>query len=336
MNNTAIINVTNVTADAVLTLKPKQFWELPSDVLTAVAPLLRAKAKAVEAEYRAWQDANPNRSITPDNIQALWDLRWKCNEWAEKAERLPKKRIEDAAKAARKAAKESKAKDQKERVRLVTPSAELIAKSLDVCRDHILERKLRHLLHSASAIRAAFVKFVEANPAKDVTYTQCAGSYRSGKSWSDFWYDNRSLRASALEFDAERAVLVDLENAYRVPAADRVLKTEANTERYLRAIAKQYADLVVGTYAYRVADRTIARHHVATGQTKVVVTAVQSDNNAIWDGAVITVTCGEHQYRFETKCIINFSVYGKAFNQWPTREIASSHESEDALEKWGA
>ena len=52
--------------------------------------------------------------------------------------------------------------------------------------------------------------------------------------------------------------------------------------------------------------------------------------------AVITVTCGEHQYRFETKCIINFSVYGKAFNQWPTREIASSHESEDALEKWGA
>ena len=53
MTNTAIINVTNVTADAVLTLKPKQFWELPSDVLTAVAPLLRAKAKEAEAVYRA-------------------------------------------------------------------------------------------------------------------------------------------------------------------------------------------------------------------------------------------------------------------------------------------
>lgn len=334
MTNTATITATNVTADVVLTLKPKQFWDLPSDVLTAVAPLLRAKAKEVEAVYRAAQDAG--KASYGSEAYALWDLACKCRDWAEKAERLPKKRIEDAAKAARKAAKEAKAKDQKERVRLVTPSAELIAKSLDVCRDHILERKLRHLLHSASVIRAAFVKFVEANPAKDVSYTSCEGTYRSGKSWSDFWYADRSLRTHALEFDAERAVLVEAENSYRTPAADRVLKTEANTERYLRAIAKQYADLVVGTYAYRVADRTIARHHVATGQTKVVVTAVHSDNNAIWDGAVITVTCGEHQYRFETKCIINFSVYGKAFNQWPTREIASSHESEDALEKWGA
>jgi hypothetical protein len=335
MKNTANITVTNVTADTVLTLKPKQFWELPSDVLTAVAPLLRAKAKECEAVYRAAQDAG--KASYGSDAYAQWDLACKCRDWAEKAERLPKKRIEDAAKAARKAAKDSKAKDQKERVRLVTPSAELIAKSLDVCRDHILERKLRGLLHAATAIRAQFVKFVEANPAKDVAYQSCEGTYRSGKSWSDFWHDaDRNTRLSAIEFDAEDAVLVDLENAYRVPAADRALKTEANTERYLRAIAKRYADLVVGTYAYRVADRTIARHHVATGQTKVVVTAVQSDNNAIWDGAVITVTCGEHQYRFETKCIINFSVYGKAFNQWPTREIASSHESEDALEKWGA
>ena len=86
MTNTAIINVTNVTADAVLTLKPKQFWELPSDVLTAVAPLLRAKAKEAEAVYRAAQDAG--KASYGSDAYAQWDLACKCRDWAEKAERL--------------------------------------------------------------------------------------------------------------------------------------------------------------------------------------------------------------------------------------------------------
>ncbi len=335
-NNTANITASNVTADLVLTLKPKQFWDLASDVLTAVEPLLRAKAKECEALYRAAQAAG-KASYGSDGY-AQWDLACKCRDWAEKAERLPKKRIEDAAKAERKAAKANKAKAEKERVRLVTPSANLIAASLSVVRDYIAERKTRALVSAANDLRAEFVKFVEANPAKDVAYQSCEGTYRSGKSWTDFWHysASRTARERAVEFNAERALLVDAENSYRTPAADRVLKTEANTERHLRAIATQYADLVVGAYAYRVADRTIARHHVATGETKVTVTASTSDNNAIWDGAIITVTCGSHQYRFETKCIVNFSKYGKAFNQWPTREIASSHEDEATLEKWSA
>ena len=99
MSQNTIITVTNVTADLVLTLKPKTFWELPSDVLTAVAPLLEAKAKEYQSQYRAWQAANPNAVRTPDDIHALWDLKYKCEEWAEKAERIPKKRIADAAKA---------------------------------------------------------------------------------------------------------------------------------------------------------------------------------------------------------------------------------------------
>lgn len=335
MSNITNITVTNVTADTVLTLKPKQFWELPSDVLTAVAPLLRAKAKAVEAEYRAWQSANPNRSHTPDNIQALWDLRWKCDEWAEKAERLPKKRIEDAAKAERAKAKTNKAKDQKERVRYLTPATTLIAESLVSVRDHIASRKFAALNGVAKSIRAEFVKYVAANPVEVKTVRDY--TFTTGKTWTDFWSSlDRSTRLGCIEFNAERVLLVEEEDTYRKPAAERTLKAEHLTERSLQAEAKSYADLVVGSYAYRVADRTAARHQVATKENKAAITSCVSDNKTIWDGAIITVTCGSHQYRFSTSCIVNFSKYGKAFNQWPTREIASSHEDEANLEKWSA
>lgn len=334
--NTTDITAANVTADRVLTLKPKQFWDLASDVLTAVAPLLWAKAKEVEAQYRTAQAAGQANYGSP--AYDLWDLACKCRDWAEKAERLPKKRIEQAAKAERAKAKAAKAKDQKERVRYLTPATTLISESLVAVRDYIAARKAQRLIHVANDIRNQFKAFVAANPAVDVAYSNAdLGTYRSGKSWSDFWYKaNRDTRAAAAEFDAERVLLVEAENSYRTPAADRVLKAEHLTERSLQAIAKQYADLVVGSYAYRVADRTAARHQVATGEAKATITACVSDNDTIWDGAVITVTCGSHQYRFETKCIVNFSKYGKAFNQWPTREVASSHEDETTLEKWSA
>ena len=336
MSQPTTITVTNVTADIVLTLKPKTFWELPSDVLTAVAPLLLAKAKEVEAVYRAAQARGRIEYGTPE--YALWDLVCKCRDWAEKAERLPKKRIEAAAKAERAKAKASKAKDQKERVRYLTPATTLISESLAVVRDYIATRKADRLVHVANAIRDAFKVFVAANPAVVRSYSRPEdGTYRTGKSWSDFWHGlSRDLRAAAVEFNAERVLLVEQENSYYTPAVDRVLKAEHLTKRSLDAVAKEYADLVVGSYDYRVADRTAARHQVATGEAKASITACTSDNNTIWDGAVITVTCGSHQYRFETKCIVNFSKYGKAFNQWPTREVASSHEDEATLEKWSA
>lgn len=335
MSQNTAITVTNVTADTVLALKPKTFWELPSDVLTAVAPLLEAKAKSYESQYRAWQAANPNVSRTPDDIYALWDLKYKCEQWAEKAERIPKKRIEDAAKAERAKAKTNKAADQKERVRYLTPATTLIAESLVSVRDHIAGRKFTSLNGLAKHIRAEFVKFQAANPVKHNTLSTGGYTWTSGKTWSDFWHGlDRSTRLGCIEFDPKDVLLVDKEDDYRTPAAERVLKAEHLTERSLLAAAKSYADLVVGSYAYRVADRTAARHQVATKENGAAITSCVSDNKTIWDGAIITVTCGSHQYRFSTSCIVNFSKYGKAFNQWPTREIASSHEDEATLEKW--
>ena len=341
MSQPTTITVTNVTADIVLTLKPKQFWELPSDVLTAVVPLLLAKGKECEAQYRVAQAANPRHS-TSSAEYALWDLACKCRDWAEKAERLPKKRIEAAAKAERAKAKASKAKDQKERVRYLTPATTLISESLVAVRDYIADRKFAALKHQADYIRSEFVKFIAANPASDRSYASDASrTYRVGPTWSDFWYKHvdRQSRGDCVEFKPESVLLVEEQKSFSfgsTPAADRVLKAEHVSDRSLRSVAKSYADLVVGTYAYRVADRTAARHQVATKENKAAITACVSDNNRIWDGAVITVTCGSHQYRFETKCIVNFSKYGKAFNQWPTREVASSHEDEATLEKWSA
>lgn len=335
MSNITTITVTNVTADIVLTLKPKQFWDLASDVLTAVAPLLRVKAKECEAVYRAAQDAG--KASYGSDAYAQWDLACKCRDWAEKAERLPKKRIEDAAKAERAKAKTSKAKDQKERVRYLTPATTLIAESLVSVRDHIAGRKFTSLNGTAKYVRAEFVKFQAANPAQDKSYASHEGTYRTGKTWSDFWNNSldRSTRLACIEFNVERVLLVgEGEDSYSTPAADVVLKAEHLTERSLLSVANSYADLVVGSYAYRVADRTAARHQVATKENKAAITSCVSDNKTIWDGAIITVTCGSHQYRFSTSCIVNFSKYGKAFNQWPTREIASSHEDETTLEKW--
>ncbi len=42
----------------------------------------------------------------------------------------------------------------------------------------------------------------------------------------------------------------------------------------------------------------------------------------LWDGSWLTVETEAGRQVWRTQCIINFSVYGKAFNQWPTRRIS--------------
>lgn len=43
----------------------------------------------------------------------------------------------------------------------------------------------------------------------------------------------------------------------------------------------------------------------------------------IWDGCTLTVQCADGTTQvWNTKCILNQSVYGKLFNQWPTRRVS--------------
>ncbi|NBS42078.1 hypothetical protein EBS80_05500 [bacterium] len=259
MSQNTTITVTNVTADTVLTLKPKTFWELPSDVLTAVAPLLEAKAKSYESQYRAWQAANPNASRTPDDIYALWDLKYKCEQWAEKAERIPKKRIEDAAKAERAKAKANKAKDQKEHVRLVTPESVLIRESLEVCRKHIADSHFSRGKVTLAYWTKLLAEFIAANPSSEKTIDVGTKgekyTYAVGKSYYDF---SRQYKSDG--GPREVLLLVKEENTFshQTPVANRTLKAAHVAERTLRAEADQYAEFIIATYAYRVAERTEA------------------------------------------------------------------------------
>lgn len=41
----------------------------------------------------------------------------------------------------------------------------------------------------------------------------------------------------------------------------------------------------------------------------------------LWLESILTVKKGETVERWKTQQILNFSVYGKAFNQWPTRKV---------------
>lgn len=38
-----------------------------------------------------------------------------------------------------------------------------------------------------------------------------------------------------------------------------------------------------------------------------------------WTGCVVTIKKGDLTEQWHTQQIINYSVYGKAYNQWPTR-----------------
>jgi hypothetical protein len=46
-----------------------------------------------------------------------------------------------------------------------------------------------------------------------------------------------------------------------------------------------------------------------------------SVSGSLWQYSVLLVTKGGKAERWHTQQILNFSVYGKAFNQWPTRKM---------------
>lgn len=51
------------------------------------------------------------------------------------------------------------------------------------------------------------------------------------------------------------------------------------------------------------------------------VTAASVEGRYLWQGSVLTVTKGDAVERWHTQQIVNYSVLGNAFNQWPTRKL---------------
>jgi len=90
-----------------------------------------------------------------------------------------------------------------------------------------------------------------------------------------------------------------------------IMVEKEDAEPRLRAHAKQEADALVDSYLYKMA-----------GKIGKEITAAETNGN-IWDYATLTVTCADGEVQtWRTNCILNQSVYGKLFNQWPTRRVS--------------
>jgi hypothetical protein len=68
-------------------------------------------------------------------------------------------------------------------------------------------------------------------------------------------------------------------------------------------------------------DMYVAKLEGKVGQG---VTAASVDNHRLWTGSVLTVTKGAVIERWHTQQIINYSVLGNAYNQWPTRLLKNA------------
>ena len=99
----------------------------------------------------------------------------------------------------------------------------------------------------------------------------------------------------------------------------------ADAEAKVRAEARREANDCFDSFLYKMAGKIQA----ASGENKKIWGATLTGE--LWDGCTLTVTRSLRtgtrfdpmdSLVFNTKCIINQSVYGKLFNQWPTRRAA--------------
>lgn len=90
-----------------------------------------------------------------------------------------------------------------------------------------------------------------------------------------------------------------------------IVVEKPDVEAKLRLAAKQEADALVDSYLHKLAGKIGKEISSAT------------TNGNIWDYATLVVTCCDGEVQtWRTNCILNQSVYGKLFNQWPTRRAA--------------
>ena len=61
--------------------------------------------------------------------------------------------------------------------------------------------------------------------------------------------------------------------------------------------------------------------YVAKLTEKVGACDAAAVTGELWQESLLVVRKGETVERWKTQQILNFSVYGKAFNQWPTRKV---------------
>lgn len=321
------MNIEPTNTKSLIALKQSAFRELSSEILTASVPHLRAAQKDAMTAACAARDSGTTPSA---EVSRLFEIAWLISDRIEIAERLPRKRIEAAAKAERAKAKASKAKAEKDLVRLLTPAVALIRATLADAEKQISERIAERYLRDFDYLVALAAKAIsEGTTRRRKNADGSIEVVKTETTISDFYdlvgANQRAMPAYGILFSDDSCP------SFRDPLAKRTIRDRAVAAKRLAKVAADEADAFVGGFAFKIATRTAERHYAHTGMTDSTIVAATS-NGAVWEGSTIHISATNPSasnpmtYTFETKCIINFSKYGKAFNQWPTREVAATGE----------
>lgn len=109
-------------------------------------------------------------------------------------------------------------------------------------------------------------------------------------------------------------------NRMNGPEPVKLKRTEAEQVAKLDAEAARDAKLALQSYCWKLAGKI--QSELADGDTVAGATYAGTSNVWGWSFVNVTTAAGGSQ-SWKTKMIVNFSVYGKAFNQWPTTLEAS-------------
>jgi hypothetical protein len=69
-------------------------------------------------------------------------------------------------------------------------------------------------------------------------------------------------------------------------------------------------------------DGYLAKLALRTAEHDERLSNVIDLTGGLWGGSILTVATAGTVQTWSTKCILNFSCLGKAFNQWPTRRVS--------------
>lgn len=154
--------------------------------------------------------------------------------------------------------------------------------------------------YAADYTREQLMKFSEQFPVgSDLNVTA-----PDGNSWKDGKVAYRTKRARRA---LARRIVNIAEKFCRCPG-DAEIVTGVDLVGIERLVEESKVEAAVSFDAY-----------VAKLTAKVGDCDAATVQGVLWSRSVLTVTKGATVERWNTQQIVNFSVYGKAFNQWPTR-----------------
>lgn len=148
-----------------------------------------------------------------------------------------------------------------------------------------------------------------------------------GKSWTQGRKEYRMAEDLQKRYRASFADSPEIANkpymSYSTGKTPWLVVEKPDAEAKVRAEAKRAANDTFDAFLYKMAGKINAELEQGDFAESASLVGV------IWDGCTLTVSVGNKEQpragrdqQWTTKCILNQSVYGKLFNQWPTRRVA--------------